>query len=217
MNTLAVSKPSITPVQRAAIEAEIIDDLIYWKKSEDKRHDAIPIARAAILRAKELKIWESKFTDFKTWLAEECEITEAWAYKLMNSAKMLQDIKKIAGEQKRLDPLNEPENKQALEQISERAADELKKLPTAKAAMAALNALQKKKGQVPTVSEIKKEIVALIPPEERQPPRATPSKQHPILLAFDQEWELIKLDVDKFKIKPEMVYTRLRVAVEDAL
>lgn len=208
---------------RAQIEEEIIETLIGWKVRADALAQDTAAARTAVIRAKEMRIWEGKYAGFKDWLEAECDITEVWAYRLISSAKVIAAIEDAAAESPRLRPLLQEANAEKLHAITDRTADALKVIPATQAAKAVLHAIKKAKA-VPTLAQVKRELVAESNHQKPLPVQHTEQVglklKNPIsvaLILMDGEWLKIRQDMVLLAIKPEVIFNRLRSVVEKLL
>lgn len=192
---------------RSQIEERLVDTLIGWKIRTDKLSQDTAAARAAVLEAKDLRIWEGKYGSFKEWLAEECGITETWAYSLISSAKTIAAIEDAA----QGSPLATPNNLEALRALPEGAVKKLEKLPSSKAAKVALEAILQAEG-VPNTKLIAEQIKA-----QSKRDKTGSHENHPVMIALDNEWVAIQRDLAVVEFTPKEIFGRLRAKAEQAL
>ena len=206
---------TLTIIERNKIEEEIIDTLCAWKGHTDKLAQHTAAARAAVMRAKELEIWKGKYDSFKEWLAEECDITEQWAYELIAASKVITQIEDAAAGSVRLRPLLEQKNLAKLRNLPKEAVKQLRVLAPNKAGAAALAAIQKAAGQIPNSTDVKIEVARLQP--KAAPPAYSSIDSHPAIIALDNEWIDIKRTLAYATPTPVDIYKKFRTALEKAL
>lgn len=199
-------------IQLAQIEEELKEILIRWKMDVDHLSVSTGRARAAVAKAKELRIWEPKYDSFKAWLEEECEITESWAYRLISEAKQIAAIEDAAEGSKKLADQMTPEVRKALGELPGRALKQLKTVSPAKAASAAISAI-KQSGGPPSAKVLEAEIAKVSP---RRAPLAD-GDDEPALIALDNEWVQIQKDLVLQAMTPKQLYARFRKAILAAL
>jgi hypothetical protein len=220
---------NLTNEQRAALEEELVDTLIAWKKKTDAMAGDMMAARAAMLKAKEVRIWEGKYGSFKEWLEQECGISRSWAYEIIGTAKTIEAIEDAAAE-------GLPEGKkEVLEQLRTtvralptRQLKKLKALKPLRAAEILVGDLVMERadenGKVfesstihlnDNVKSVEEQLHDRVNEVQSEPPEE--DRRGEILGAVEAEWATLKRGMAYVPVTPEGVYLAIKRVLEKVL